>query len=187
MIVLEISVRYCWILTILYSINKCVQLKLLKWPLPLQCPPSVWSFTSVELKVWTQSASSSSFWIIPQMLICSKAHWSRRVWVAAGRNQVDMAIMQVWNVYLFFVFHAQNMSSIICNVCKRELNIITYCIHTCDSVFPDQERWSLSAVLLRYWRQGWWWLWWEYQGPCWKTEACSAWWTHNHRACSNQL
>lgn len=62
---------------------------------PLQSPSRVWSGSDGLLSVWTQSALSSSFWIIPQMLISSKEHWSRRVCVLAGTG--DSSRVNIWS------------------------------------------------------------------------------------------
>ncbi len=61
---------------------------------PLQCPASVWSVSVGLLRVWTQSALSSSFWIIPQMLFSSNEHWSSRVIVLAGTGQLTGVNLQ---------------------------------------------------------------------------------------------
>lgn len=55
---------------------------------PLQRPASVWSVSVGVLSVWTQSELSPSFWIIPQMLINSNEHWSSRVCVLAGKENL---------------------------------------------------------------------------------------------------
>lgn len=56
--------------------------------IPLQRPASVWSVSPGVLSVWTQSELSPSFWIIPQMLISSNEHWSSRVCVLAGKDNI---------------------------------------------------------------------------------------------------
>lgn len=61
---------------------------------PLQRPAKVWSVAAGVLSVWIHSPLSSSFWIIPQMLISSKEHWSRRVCVLAGTGQLSTVNLQ---------------------------------------------------------------------------------------------
>lgn len=57
--------------------------------IPLQRPTRVWSVSVELLSMWTQSAPSASFWIIPQMLISSKEHWSSRVCVFAKKEEEE--------------------------------------------------------------------------------------------------
>lgn len=55
--------------------------------LPLQRPENVWSSCPVMLPCWwTQSWSWLVPWIIPQMFSSSKEHWSKKVWVEAGKK-----------------------------------------------------------------------------------------------------
>lgn len=124
------------------------------WSLPLQRPASVWSVCTGLLNTCTQSALSSSFWIIPHILLSSNEHWSKRVCVFAATKVISSQStkLKLWcdcqgsnpslfsfpvSLFCFDVFLSPAVGA------RRE----THHSHTCGWAWWCLQRWSPVSAL----------------------------------------